>query len=140
MANDLWPDMLRVVADVAPGIVFAENVATKAIDKAANDLEALGYAVICMALSAEDMGGDHVRQRYWLFAHAHMHGELLRTQYAEMAQRSRLYPGVWATQPREPRMADGMAAGMVRRLEATGNGQVPIVAATAFRILMETTP
>ncbi len=42
VAEDLWPEMLRVVADVAPGYVFAENVARRAIDNAADDLEAVG--------------------------------------------------------------------------------------------------
>lgn len=134
VADDLWPEMLRVVADVAPGYVFAENVARKAIDAAADDLETLGYSVRCMALSAADMGADHVRQRYWLLAHADVHGELCGTFDAEVAERSRLRPGVWQTEPGEPRVSDGVARSM-DRLAATGNGQVPICAATAFRIL-----
>jgi len=128
--------MLRVVADVAPGYVFAENVARKAIDAAADDLETLGYSVRCMALSASDLGGDHVRQRYWLLAHADVHGELCGTFDAEVAERSRLRPGVWQTEPGEPRVSDGLARSM-DRLAATGNGQVSIVAARAWQILTE---
>lgn len=40
----------------------------------------------------------------------------------------------WRTEPDVGRVADGVAA-RVDRLKAIGNGQVPIVAATAFRIL-----
>ena len=40
----------------------------------------------------------------------------------------------WASEPDVGRVADGVAA-RVDRLKAIGNGQVPIVAATAFRIL-----
>ena len=36
-ADDLWPEMRRVVADVAPRYVFAENVSRVAIDGAADD-------------------------------------------------------------------------------------------------------
>lgn len=136
MAEDLWPEMLRVVADVAPRYVFAENVARKAIDAAADDLEALAYSVRCMALSASDVGADHIRQRYWLLAHADAHGKLRMPVDAEVAQLPRVRPGVWQTEPDEPRMADGLAHRM-DRIEATGNGQVPLVAATAFRLLME---
>lgn len=136
VAEDLWPEMLRVVADVAPRYVFAENVARKAIDAAADDLEALAYSVRCMALSASDVGADHIRQRYWLLAHADAHGKLRMPVDAEVAQLPRVRPGVWQTEPDEPRMADGMAHRM-DRIEATGNGQVPLVAATAFRLLME---
>jgi DNA (cytosine-5)-methyltransferase 1 len=128
--------MLRVVADVAPRAVYAENVAKKAIDKAADDLESLGYAVRCVALSASDLGGDHVRERYWLLAHAHMHSELRSALDAEVAVRSSFYPGVWQAEPDEPRIPDGLA-NRLERLTATGNGQVPIVAATAWRILTE---
>ena len=42
----------------------------------------------------------------------------------------------WESEPSVGRVADGVANRM-DRLAATGNGQVPAVAATAFRILME---
>ena len=42
----------------------------------------------------------------------------------------------WATEPRLGRVAHGVAS-RVDRLKAIGNGQVPAVAATAFRILSE---
>lgn len=130
MAEDLWPEMRRVVADVAPLYVFAENVARKAIDAAADDLEQMGYSVRCVPLSAADMGADHIRQRYWLLAHADARGELRLQVDAEVAELSRVRAGVWQAEPDESRVADGLADRMVR-LEATGNGQVPIVAATA---------
>ncbi|CAB4132260.1 Dcm Site-specific DNA methylase [uncultured Caudovirales phage] len=42
----------------------------------------------------------------------------------------------WETEPNVGRMADGLASG-VDRLKAIGNGQVPLCAATAWRILSE---
>jgi DNA (cytosine-5)-methyltransferase 1 len=42
----------------------------------------------------------------------------------------------WETEPNVGRMVDGMASG-VDRLKAIGNGQVPLCAATAWRILTE---
>lgn len=134
VADDLWPEMQRIVADVAPRYVFAENVVRRAIDRAADDLEAMGYAVRCMPLSASDMGADHIRRRYWLLAHADGDGELRLPLHAEVAQLPRVRPGVWEAQPDESRMVDGLADRM-ERLEATGDGQVPIVAATAFALL-----
>jgi DNA (cytosine-5)-methyltransferase 1 len=133
-ADDLWPEMRRIVADVAPRYVFAENTQRRALDRAADDLEAMGYTVRCLSLSASDMGADHVRERHWLLAHADMYGELRGTVDAEMAGLPRIRPGVWETEPGEPRMADGLANRM-ERLSATGNGQVPAVAALAFREL-----
>ena len=46
--------------------------------------------------------------------------------------------GWWAIEPRVGRVADGVAA-RVDRLKAIGNGQVPLCAATAWRILNEPT-
>ena len=40
----------------------------------------------------------------------------------------------WSIEPSIPRVADGVAA-RVDRLKAIGNGQVPLCAATAWRIL-----
>jgi DNA (cytosine-5)-methyltransferase 1 len=135
VADDLWPEMRRVVADVAPRYVFAENTQRRAINRAADDLEAMGYETRAISLAASHLGADHIRLRYWLLAYADSDSELCLLVDAEMAELSRLCAGVWATDPGEPRMADGMADRMVR-LEATGNGQVPIVAAAAWSLLM----
>jgi len=137
VADDLWPEMRRIVADVAPRYVFAENVSRTAINRAADDLEALGYTARAVPLSASDMGADHVRRRYWLLAYADDKGELLGGLNAEVARRAEFSVGIWQANPSEPGVVDGVAA-RVDRFRAAGNGQVPIVAATAFRILNET--
>jgi DNA (cytosine-5)-methyltransferase 1 len=133
-ADDLWPEMRRIVADVAPRYVFAENVSRQAIDAAADDLEAMGYQTKAIALSAADLGGDHIRERYWLLAHADSDSELRSTVNAEAPSLPQFRAGVWQAEPEQPRMADELAAG-VDRLRATGDGQIPIVAATAWRLL-----
>lgn len=130
-ADDLWPEMRRIVADVAPRYVFAENVATKAINAACDDLEAMGYEVRAVPFAAKDMGADHVRERYWLLAHADDKSKLLRGKYAEMARSASIYHRVWEAEPDESRMADGLAS-RVDRYAAAGNGQVPVVAIAAL--------
>jgi DNA (cytosine-5)-methyltransferase 1 len=134
VADDLWPDQLRVVADVAPGEVSGENVSRKAVDKAARDLESLGYTTHCIALGAADLGADHERERFWVRAHADVHCELCRPKHAEAPVLPLVRPRVWETFPDESRVPDGVADWM-DRLRATGNGQVPAVAAVAWRLL-----
>lgn len=133
-AEDLWPEMRRVVADVAPWCVFAENVAQRAIDHAADDLEAMGYSTRAVALSAQDLGADHIRARYWLLAYADSHRELLRAKYAEASERPNFHEGVWESDPGSARVVDGLACRM-DRIRSTGNGQVPQCAALAWRLL-----
>lgn len=133
-ADDLWPEMRRIVADVAPRYDFAENVSVKAIDAAADDLEAMGYQTRAVSLSAADLGADHVRERHWLLAYTDDKSELLRNIDAEMAVCEEFQNSVWQAKPWSSRVDDGMA-GRVERYKATGNGQVPIVAFTALQIL-----
>lgn len=138
-AADLWPEMRRVVADVAPWIVFAENVSEDAIQVAAKDCRAMGYKAKCISLSAADVGADHIRERYWLFAHAYNESELQRIKHAEMARMPGIYPRVWQSFCNESRMADGVAHRM-DRFKATGNGQVPAVARLAWETLINQSP
>ncbi len=135
-ADDLWPEMLRIVADVAPRYVFAENVSSKAIDQACDDLESLGYATNAISLSAQDLGADHSRERHWLLAYTDHKGELLRGLNAEVAELPSMAQGVWGTDPGISRIPNGMAYRM-DRFKATGNGQVPIVALAALRLLTQ---
>ena len=133
-ADDLWPEMRRIVADVTPWYVFAENVSKRAIESAASDCRSMGYKTEAVSLSAKDLGADHVRQRYWLLAYADDKSQLQRKVNAEMGGLSEVYHRVWETRPEQSGMDDGISSKM-DRYRATGNGQVPIVAATALRIL-----
>jgi DNA (cytosine-5)-methyltransferase 1 len=133
-ADDLWPEMRRVVAEVAPRHVFAENVQRRAIDAAADDLEEMGYKTRCIALAASDLGADHWRPRYWLAAHADRHSELCSTVDAEVEVLSRVCPRVWEAEPSGIRVPDGLAAGM-DRVSALGDGQVAVVAAAAWKLM-----
>ena len=136
-ADDLWPEMRRIVADVAPRYVFAENVSRIAIDQAANDCESMGYKTKAISISAQDLGADHIRERFWLLAYSNNYGEFLCSVNAKTRWLQNMETSVWKDYPESLRMADGMAARM-DRLKAIGNGQVPIVAATAFELLNET--
>ena len=135
-ADDLWSEMRRIVADVAPLYIFAENVSRVAIDQAADDCESMGYKTKALQLSASDLGADHIRKRYWLFAYANNNGELLRPINAETRWMQKLGESLWKDYPESLRMVDGVDC-RLDRLKAVGNGQIPIVAATAWRILTE---
>lgn len=133
-AEDLWPEMRRVVADAAPRYVFAENVSRQAIDAAADDLEEMGYETVAIPLGAKDLGGDHIRNRYWLLAYADDKSELLRGLNAKVADSEDFSHGVWSSRPWRTRVDDGLASRM-ERYTGSGNGQIPIVAVTALRLM-----
>lgn len=134
VAKDYWPEMLRVIGEVCPRFVFAENVCEDAIKNAQEDLEDAGYWTNRCKLSARIMGADHLRERFWLFADAHHKGKLGGENNAKMGVVQKFRPIVWETFPDNSRMANGMAD-RVDRFTAIGNGQVPAVARFAWNIL-----
>jgi DNA (cytosine-5)-methyltransferase 1 len=126
--------MLRIVGEVSPQFVLSENVARRAIETAATGLRSLGYQTSAVALSAADVGGDHIRRRFWLLGHADNNGKPNSAINAEASWVPRPDHRVWAGDPDITRIPDGVAHRM-DRIRAIGNGQVPIVAALAWRIL-----
>ena len=130
-ADTLWPEMHRIVADVSPRYVFAENVSEEAINTAADDCESMGYKTRAISLSAKDLGADHIRERHWLLAYADDSRELLRGLNAETSILPQLQTSVWESYAGEPRVSDGLAYRM-DRIKATGNGQLPAVAVQAL--------
>jgi DNA (cytosine-5)-methyltransferase 1 len=71
--SGLWSEMLRVVREVRPAWVLAENVPalrTRGADRVLGDLEGEGYACWPLLVGAGDVGAPHRRQRVWIVAHA----------------------------------------------------------------------
>ena len=69
----LWPEMLRVIAEVRPRFVVAENVPgiiKLALDQVLSDLEALGYTVGAVTVPACAVDAPHRRERLWIVANA----------------------------------------------------------------------
>ncbi|WCS67809.1 DNA cytosine methyltransferase [Klebsiella phage vB_KpnP_BUCT711] len=133
-AKSMWPEMRRIVSEVKPGLVFAENVTKDAITIAATDLIAMGYKTRAVQLSAKDMGADHIRERFWLLAYTDHESELLGRVNAEVGISKKFHHSVWDTYSPESILVDGVPF-RVDRYRAIGNAQVPIVAATAFCLL-----
>lgn len=134
-SKNLWPEMLRFALESRAPIIFAENVQERAISKAQEDLQANGYRVETCLLSASDLGACHKRNRYWLCAYANCNSELLGRLYDETRQLPKLSQGIWRGKLKSTRMANEFSNRM-DKLRATGNAQVPVVAAVAFRVLV----
>lgn len=134
-SKDLWYEMRRVIREVCPHLVFAENVSERAILQAQDDLLQDGYNSKYIKLSAKDLGADHERDRFWLLAYTDYYSQLRKSKYAEAQELPKFRNSVWETFSGELRVPDGVAFRM-DRLKALGNGQVPIVAAIAFSKLI----
>jgi DNA (cytosine-5)-methyltransferase 1 len=147
--SGLWSEFFRIVGEVRPRYVFIENspaLVARGLDRVLADLASIGFDARWSSLSASQLGACHQRDRAWIVAYS---AEVVGTSRAraikqpgQLAGKPWSYAGIardregrWVEMAREfHRMDDGLAF-TVERTEAIGNGQVPIVAATAFRML-----
>jgi DNA (cytosine-5)-methyltransferase 1 len=77
----LWPEMLRVIREVAPRYVVGENVrgltnwnGGLVFDEVCTDLENLGYQVAPFIIPASSVNAPHQRERIWFVANTDSNG------------------------------------------------------------------
>jgi DNA (cytosine-5)-methyltransferase 1 len=82
----LWPEMLRVIKEVAPRYVVGENVrgltnwnGGMVFEEVCIDLENLGYSVAPFIIPASAVNAPHKRERIWFVAYS----ERFRLEYTE---------------------------------------------------------
>ena len=89
----LWPEMARIVEEVRPRYVFAENVQLAAFEEPWRDLRRLGYRVSpALCVAAADVGAPHLRKRWWLLA-TDADSQQIRDQQSGRASRIQAKPG-----------------------------------------------
>ena len=69
----LWPEMFRIIKELRPTWVVAENVSGHiklGLDSVLSDLALQGYAARTFSLSASSVGANHKRERIWIVAHS----------------------------------------------------------------------
>lgn len=137
VAVDLWPEMLRVVRDVRPRYVIAENVQEEAIANAALDLNGDGYRTYYRRISGADAGADHQRDRWWVVAYPDAESELRSAIDAEVAKLPALCVGLWGPRnyARAVRVLDGVSNRM-DRVVALGNAVLPQIPEALGRAIM----
>jgi DNA (cytosine-5)-methyltransferase 1 len=76
--SGLWFEMLRVIDDIQPAWVVAENVAalrSRGLDQVLRTLAEVGYDAEWHCVPAASVGAPHRRDRVWIVAHANrIHG------------------------------------------------------------------
>jgi DNA (cytosine-5)-methyltransferase 1 len=149
----MWPATLDTVRAIRPRWCFFENVSglisSGYFGEILGGLAALGYSVEWDVLGARSIGCPADGERLWIFAAAanqiHRQARLgiQQKQHQERpiqrkANQGRTPIELWRMDSPcgDGRMDNGLARRR-KRLEAAGNGQVPALAATAFRLLME---
>nr|DAR57932.1 MAG TPA: Cytosine specific methyltransferase [Caudoviricetes sp.] len=149
--SSLWLEMARVIREVQPAYVFAENsplLACRGLEVVLASLAEMGYDAKWCVLGAGHLGYPTKRERLWLLGRHHMH----HGKRHDAQQGSAAHPAVkvWSSEKFgalqnvdcNRMLADGFfartpdgVADWMDRVKAIGNGQVPAVAAIAWQIL-----
>ena len=156
--SGLWGQMVRVVREVRPRFVFVENspnLVVRGLGRILGDLAALGFDAAWGVYGASDLDAPHHRKRIWILADSNRNGfDPLQDEAPRARKESRQQQGqgTWgrageffsagtvsgATRCLPTSVAWRVAYGLpdgVDRLKAIGNGQVPAVAAMAYKQL-----
>jgi DNA (cytosine-5)-methyltransferase 1 len=156
--SGLWSEMRRIIHEVRPRFVLVENspmLTIRGLGVVLGELATMGFDAALGVFSAADVGARHERERIWIVAKSNqvgllpdlqeddaMEGRRTNTPFRRedwiqpemVSAMRRTMDAEWKDFPDAARDADDVAD-WVDRLQATGNGQVPGVAAMAWRIL-----
>lgn len=146
--SGLFFEIIRLVSELRPRFVFLENVPAitiRGLERILLEFTSLGYDCRWSIVSAAEVGACHVRERWWLCAHANSDGlqekllqaagwvENLRTTDACKDGES-LGSSERLAKPRVGRTGDGVS-NWVDRIRCQGNSVVPQTAREAFKKL-----
>jgi len=152
--SGMWKHMARIIGEVQPRYCFVENspmLTTRGLGTVLGDLASLGFDAEWGVLSAADVGANHERERIWIVAknvadsgskglqRHRKQRSINSTKECKTIPWSSFIGGGrkwWEFEPNVGRVANGVAS-RVDRIKAIGNGQVPLCAATAWRLLNE---
>jgi DNA (cytosine-5)-methyltransferase 1 len=139
----LWPEMLRIIREIKPAFVIAENVSGswELVDEICTSLEREGYATEPIGIEAASVGANHRRLRYWFIAYTDSIGLPRREIKSRMArpkqQLQGLLPSDFWTEVSRPRInrVDHGLPNRVDRIKSIGNAIVPQVAFEIFKAI-----
>ena len=147
--SGLWSEMARIISEVRPQFAFVENspmLVSRGLARVLGDLAKMGYDARWGIIGAHHVGLAHHRDRIWILAYTNRNGlergkkQCEKKRWNKHAFRISTLDSSCSRLPVSNPGAFRNRYGVARnvdRLKAIGNGQVPAVAATAFRVLSE---
>ena len=145
--SGLWREMSRIIGETRPRHVFVENspmLTIRGLGTVLSDLASMGFDAKWGVLGAAHAGYDHQRNRIWIVADSaeirwqrRKQGTISQEGWAIKKRMETLCKSALRVDIPAPD-AFGNPLGLAHRmdrLQAIGDGQVPAVAATAWRII-----
>lgn len=155
----LWPEMLRIIREIQPTWIVAENVRGitnqkegMVFERVCAEMEENGFEVQPFCIPACAVGAPHKRERMWFIAtnpnSERLSGSFKNEGFSISNKKRQPQPfdgmfGTWDTVARSVRglrSLDGISSAMVRReMKAYGNAIVPQVAYQIFQAINKST-
>lgn len=153
--SGLWRETAAVIRQVGPSRVLLENspaLTYRGLGDVLRDLAGMGFDARWGVLSGQQFGAPHIRERIWIVADADgfRWDGLEENQERRRASEYQSIFGAWRDIQADLRIPvetifhnpgggvlrndDGLAVGM-DRLQAIGNGQIPVVVKGAWELL-----
>lgn len=149
--SGLWKHQARLIRETETPLAFIENspmLTKRGLSNILGELAEMGYDAEWCVLGGSDCGAWHQRKRIWILATDHRQERVQRLLEKKVSREFRI---PWCQDVRgiedfrnrpdvySPQLCGGSngVAAYVDRIAAIGNGQIPIVAATAWNLLTE---
>ena len=147
--RNLWPEVMRIIHNIRPTWVVAENVAgfiNMGLDKALSDLEGEGYSWLPLVLPACAVNAPHKRERLFLISHSERDEQPRKESRSREVgrvgrqQQSLSWDRTWEDAVAHARRVDDGVSGRVvtDRTDAIRNSIVPQIAEIIFGAINET--
>lgn len=134
----LWPEMHRIILELRPTWVIAENVVgieSLALEQVVSDLETSGYEVAPpLEIPACAVGHDHRRNRFWIIGHSNCDRKSIGAIHAKT---SRLQ-AIERTDSTKSRAKNGIPGELdASRRRALGNAVIPQIPEIIGRAILD---
>lgn len=145
--SGLFYEVVRIIRSNRPRYVILENSAALLTHRGGRDMQAVlwelsesGYDAQWSVVSACSVGAPHMRERLFIVAYPNsinVEGVAFQREFKKSLQKINSTPRakLWASEPPNARMADGIPARM-ERMRMMGNAVVPLVAENSLKIVI----
>jgi DNA (cytosine-5)-methyltransferase 1 len=138
--SGLWSEYLRLVGDLRPRFVIVENVGAllyRGLETVLGDLATVGFDAEWDCIPASYVGAPHIRDRVWITAYPHDHGQPTRAIHDETPRLQAARGIHWPDHGEFLRMDDGLSETMDARIRALGNAVVPQIPELIGKAILE---
>jgi len=149
--SGLWFEFHRLIKELKPSYVIAENVAalrSRGLDQVLRSLDEIGYDAEWHCVPASAIGAPHRRDRIWIVAYSNTSRHTTQENGADLNRQTVIKKwqikslfesrgqGWWSVEPPVGRVADGVS-NRTHRCKQLGNAVVPQIPELIGRAILQ---